>query len=116
MNQATQQIREALDGARKLIGKKVISNVTPKEQEALYGAIALLDTHTVIPELIDGWDIYCIGRDWQNNYWIEVRHIESGKLCRDLGLEIYHAPTIAEAINKANSAIKAMLTAGASDE
>ena len=45
----TEQIRAALEGARQLIGREVKRNVVPPEQQALYEALALLDTHVVVP-------------------------------------------------------------------
>ncbi len=56
-----------------------------------------------IINLFEGWDIFCIGRNSDNGYWLEARHIESGKLVRDLGLHIIHAPTLKEAVDKTNT-------------
>ncbi len=55
--------------------------------------------------LREGWEVYCIGRNCEDRYWIEIIHVESGKLSRDLGLEIYHGHSIGEVISQANKAV-----------
>ena len=52
-----------------------------------------MDDIIVMPK---GWDIFCIGRDRNNHYWLQARHIASNKLFHDLGLPDVHAPTIRE--------------------
>lgn len=59
-----------------------------------------------IIHLVDGWDIFCIGRDNKNHYWLEARHIESGKLMRDFDLSIVHAPYIRDVVQKTNELLK----------
>jgi hypothetical protein len=53
-----------------------------------------------------GWDIYVIGRDYQNHFWLEARHIESNKLFRDFGESTPHAKTLREVAYAAAAAIE----------
>ena len=56
-------------------------------------------------ELPDGWDLYCLGRASQGEYWLEVREIKSGKLARDLGMSLVYSDTIAGAFKSATKMI-----------
>lgn len=53
-----------------------------------------------------GWDIYCIGRDYKNNYWNNARHIDSGELHDSFSIDIPHKPTIRELVYAAAEAIE----------
>lgn len=68
---------------------------------------ALMQGGVAVPELPAGWEVYCIGRDYINGYRLEARHIESGKLMRDLGMRLVFGRTIPEVFKKASDRIAA---------
>lgn len=66
-------------------------------------------TVEAVTELPDGWDLYCLGRASQGEYWLEVREIKSGKLARDLGMSLVYSDTIEGAFKSATKMIEAAL-------
>jgi hypothetical protein len=55
--------------------------------------------------LPEGYDVYCIGRDRTNGYWIEIRDIKNNKLAREIGMKIIYADSLDELFKEAREMI-----------
>lgn len=55
--------------------------------------------------LPDGYDVYVIGRNHEDGYWIEVRDTKNNILARDMGMRILHENTMAELFSAAREMI-----------